>query len=332
MRAFLIAMALLAHGASADDAEQAPGLLSFQLENDLFAGFDDQYTNGSVLTWTAPDNDLPLWGRAVRDAFTGVIDAPVWRVGYSLSQLMFTPADITIPDPPADDRPYAGLLGVSAQISADSGQRLDTLALDVGVTGPPSLAEATQKFIHNDIGIGDPPRGWDTQLGTEVAFRLFYEQKRRYGTRLGEGWGSLSGLEVEALPQVAVAAGTLDISAAATLGLRLGEGLAMDWGVPRVRRSVMPSLAPATPGGATRWNVFVEGSVRVVGRDLFLDGNTFRDSRSTDKEFVVGEVSIGAAWDFGPAVLSYAHVLRTPDFEALDTWPQFGSLTLRVPF
>jgi hypothetical protein len=31
-------------------------------------------------------------------------------------------------------------------------------------------------------------------------------------------------------------------------------------------------------------------------------------------------------------VVSYTHVLRSPDFEARDDWSQFGSLSLRVPF
>jgi hypothetical protein len=318
--------------AKAETDRPERGVLTLQIENDLFAGLDEQYTNGTYLNWTQPTNELPLIGRALRDGLTGVVTAPEWRMSYGVGQSMFTPDDITIPDPPEDERPYAGFLFVSAQLSADSVERLDTFGFDIGVTGPPSLAETTQKFIHNDLGIGDTPRGWGTQLKTEVAFRLLYEQKRRFGTELSDAWGWLSGLEAEAIPHLALALGTVDTSAAAAVTFRLGQGLDMDWGTPRVRRSVAPSLRPATPGAPTRWNVFAGAGLRAVARDLFLDGNTFRDSRSTDKEPLVADLSLGAAYDFGPVVLSYTHVLRSPDFEARDDWSQFGSLSLRVPF
>lgn len=85
-------------------------------------------------------------------------------------------------------------------------------------------------------------------------------------------------------------------------------------------------------GPATRWNLFAGVGGRLVGRDLFLDGNTFRDSRSVDSKPFVADFSLGASVELGRAVLSYAHVLRSPDFEEREDWVQFGSLSLRVPF
>jgi hypothetical protein len=273
-------------------------------------------------------NDLPGWARWARRQLGGIIDAPDWQAAYGLGQSMFTPSDITLSDPPLDERPYAGFLFGSVYLSADTGRRLDTIALEVGVTGPPSLAETTQKFIHNDIGIGDPPNGWDTQLDTEVAFRVLYEQKRKFGAQLGDDWW---GLEVDAIPHVSVALGTVDTSAAAAVTFRIGEGLDIDYGPPRVRRSVMPTWRPS-PDGALRWNLFAGAGLRAVARDLFLDGNTFTDSRSVDKEPLVADASLGATVDFGRVAVSYTHVFRSPDFEGLNSWTQFGSLSLRVPF
>lgn len=321
MRLPAVVLALcLASGAGAADK----GLLTLQIENDLVAGLDKQYTNGTYLSYMLPMNDLPGWARWTRRQLGGLIDAPDWQAGYGLGQSMFTPSDITDPNPPLDDRPYAGLLFGSLYLTADTGKRLDTVALEVGVTGPPSLAETMQKFIHNDLGFGDPPNGWNTQLDTEVTFRVLYEQKRRYDSTL---WG----YEVDAIPHVAVALGTVDTSVAAALAVRLGEGLAMDYGAPRVRRSAAPTLR-ANGGDALRWNVFAGVGGRLVGRDLFLDGNTFRDSRSVDKEPFVADASLGATVDLGRVVVSYTHVFRSPDFEGINGWTQFGSLSLRVPF
>lgn len=330
IRAAGIVIATAATALAEEDAaeKKEPWLLALQIDNDLFAGFDEQYTNGTYLTLAMPINDLPLWARWTRRQLGGLIDAPDWQAAFGVGQSMFTPSDITDPDPPLDDRPYAGFLFGSVFLSADTGERLDTLGLEVGVTGPPSLAEATQKFIHNDIGIGDPPNGWDTQLGTEVAFRLLYEQKRRYGMRLGPRWG---GLEADLIPQGTVAVGTVDISLAGALTARIGEGLDMDYGTRRVRRSVATILRP-NDGTDLRWNVFAGFGARLVGRDLFLDGNTFRDSRSVDSEPVVADLNMGFSVDFGPAVVSYTHIFRTPDFEERNDWTQFGSLFVRVPF
>lgn len=324
MRLLPPALAVLALAAASVRAEEAPGLLTLHLENDVFAGIDNQYTNGTYLSYAAPVNDLPGWARWTKRRLAGLIDAPDWQVAYGIGQSMFTPDDITNPDPPLDDRPYAGLLFGSVYLSADTGRRRDTLGLEIGVTGPPSLAETMQKFIHNDIGIGDPPRGWHTQIDTEVTFRVLYEQKRRYP-------GTLWGFEVDAVPEATLALGTADVSAGAALTLRLGEGLDMDYGAPRVRRSVAPMLRPNT-GDAMRWNVFAGVAGRAVARDITLDGNTFRNSRSVDKEPVVAEANLGVSVDLGRAVLSYTHVFRSPDFEALDRWVQFGALAVRVPF
>jgi hypothetical protein len=322
------ALALAAAGPALADGHAPRGLLTLQIENDIFAGVDEQYTNGTYLSYTAPRNQLPGWARWTRRQLLGVVEAEDWEVAYTLGQSMFTPSDITIPAPPRDERPYAGLLFGGAYLSADSGDRLDTVGLEVGVTGPPSLAETAQKFIHNDLDLGDPPRGWDTQLDTEVAFRVIYEQKRRYGAELGPDWW---GLEVDAIPHVSAALGTADTSLAGALTLRVGHGLDIDYGMPRVRRSVAPT-ARENETGALRWNLFAGAGGRLVGRDLFLDGNTFANSRSVDSELFVADFSVGATVDFGPVIVSYMHVFRSPDFEEKDDWSEFGALVFRAPF
>ncbi len=319
MRAWVVVAML---GAGVASAEEGPRLGAFTLiiENDVFVGIDEQYTNGTFLRFSPVD--LPGWAAWARDRLSPLDGPAEWRVTYGLGQAMFTPEDITLRDPPLDDRPYAGYLFGTVALSADRGDRLDTLALDIGVTGEPSLAEQTQKLIHRFIG--DDPKGWDTQIGTEVAFRVLYEQHRRYGT----GRVAALGVEFDAIPQAAFAVGTVDISATGALTLRAGEGLTKDYGPPRVRRTV----ADVRRTGADAWYVFAAAEGRLVGRNLFLDGNTFRDSRSVDPERVVGEFSFGASMEWGGAVLSYTQVFRTPEFETRDDWTQFGSLSLRLAF
>lgn len=318
----LAAVALALGPAWAAAQERAPlGAATLIVENDIFAGVDEQYTNGTFLRF-APAA-LPGWAAWLRGRAGDGAPAGDWRVTYGLGQAMFAPEDLTLRDPPLDDRPYAGFLFGTVAVSVDSGDRLDTLALDLGVTGRASLAEQTQKFIHRFIG--DDPEGWDTQLGTELAFRVLYEQHRRYGTG---PQAAFWGLDFDAIPQVGIAVGTLDVSGSAALTLRAGDGLAGDYGPPRVRRSV----ADVRRTGADAWYVFASAEGRAVGRNLFLDGNTFRDSRSVDKEIFVAELSVGAAFEWRGAVVSYAHVFRSPEFETREDWTTFGSLTVRLEF
>jgi lipid A 3-O-deacylase len=299
------------------------GAVTLIVENDVFAGIDEQYTNGTFLRYAPPRNELPGWARWARSQVDGAVGPADWQVTYGLGQAMFTPADITLTDPPQDDRPYAGFLFATLALSADRGDRLDTAAFEIGVTGPPSLAEQTQKLVHRFVG--DDPNGWGTQLGTEVAFRVLYEQHRRYGTGPQPGLG---GLEFDAIPQATFALGTADTSATAALTLRAGRGLRKDYGPPRVRRSVADVRRP----GGDAWYVFAAADGRAVGRNLFLEGNTFRSSRGVDPERFVTEMNVGASIEWGGAVISYTHAFRSPEFQTRSSWTQFGSVTLRLEF
>jgi hypothetical protein len=70
---------------------------------------------------------------------------------------------------------------------------------------------------------------------------------------------------------------------------------------------------------------------RAVARNIFLDGNTFTDSHSIDKEGLVGEMRFGLAVLLGRYRLTYARVNRSEEFEGQAS-NRFGSLTLSVAF
>jgi hypothetical protein len=300
------------------------GFLTLIWENDIFAGEDRKYTNGTFLRYTAPENRLHGWAEWLKGGLRGFTPAENWTMAYGFGHSMFTASDINDPDPPPDDRPYAAAFVGSASLFADAGDRLDVWSLDLALVGPAALGEEIQSWIH-DTFTGDDPQGWDTQLENELAFRVLYEQTRRYPlASLGGGIG------VDALPRGSVALGTLETSAGAGVMLRVGDDLGSDYGPDRVRRAVAgPSFAGDGRGG---WQVFAAADALLVGRNLFLDGNTFRDSRSVDTEPLVGEFSLGAAYAWENTVLSYTHVFRTEEFETQEEWGVFGSVNLRLRF
>jgi hypothetical protein len=320
--ACLWAPAVLAAEGDAD-RRLGGGFVSLIWENDIFAGEDRKYTNGAFLRYTAPTNRLHGWAEWLKGNLRGFTPAEDWTMAYKLGHSLFTSSDINDPDPPLDDRPYAAAFTGTATLFADTGDRLDSWSLDVALVGPLALGEEIQSWVH-DTFTGDDPQGWDTQLENELAFRVLYEQTRRVGL------GRMGGVGFDALPRASVALGTLETSAGAGFMLRLGDDLNADYGPDRVRRAVAgPSFSGDGRGG---WQVFAAADALLVGRNLFLDGNTFRDSRSVDTEPLVGEFSVGAAYAWDNTAVSYSHVFRSPEFETQDEWGVFGSVNLRFRF
>jgi len=74
----------------------------------------------------------------------------------------------------------------------------------------------------------------------------------------------------------------------------------------------------------------VEG--RLVLRNIFLDGNSFRESHSVDKRFLVGDVRFGIALVFKRLELSAAHTVVSEEFKGEHGTDTYGTATLTVKF
>jgi hypothetical protein len=256
------------------------------------------------------------------------------RVNYALGQSMFTPSDISLVNPPLTDRPYAGWLygsiGVMAKDAAEAGSgwsHLEQLQLSLGVVGPSSQAEEVQKFVHRLIG-SQEPMGWDTQLKDEPALLITYERSWRY--RLADGELPF-GLQMAAIPHLGGAVGNVydyvNGGASAMLGWNLGD----DYGPPRVQ--------PSTPGSGyfeqkagVGLYIFAGVDARAIAHNIFLDGNTWKDSRSVERNVFVGDAQSGVALTFNSARLSFTHVWRTKEFKTQDNADQFGAVALSWQF
>ena len=121
--------------------------------------------------------------------------------------------------------------------------------------------------------------------------------------------------------------------------VRLGLRLPSDFGVQLIR----PGGAGSTPiddldprlSPSQNWSAFVFTAVdgRAVARDIFLDGNTWRDSPSVDKEPFVGDFSYGVGLIAGRWQLTFAEVQRSREFKTqVENHNDFGSVTLSCAF
>ncbi|MCB2100657.1 MAG: lipid A deacylase LpxR family protein [Rhodobacterales bacterium] len=330
----------LAQSGTSQPTPDDAGILTLQFQNDLFGGSDQHFTHGTRFAWLSPESRPWIENLA---ALMPIYDPGVKRrASYSLGQNIYTPSDITRNPPDPTDRPYAGWLYVGVGLVAEKDNRLDNVELDLGVVGPAAFADTVQTRWHRAFDLTHP-EGWDHQLKNEPGVILFYERKWRMAKPLPLTWPvPLPNLAVDATPHAGLALGNVFTYGAGGVMLRLGQDLPSDYGPPRIRPSLpggdffRPTVNDGPLSGlgvkGFGWYVFGGAELRAVGRNIFLDGNTFADSRSVSKKFMVADFQVGLAVTLDRYRLAYTHIFRTPEFEGQGKPDQFGALSLSVRF
>jgi lipid A 3-O-deacylase len=307
-------------------------VITLQVENDEVGGTDRHYTGGMRLACAGP---APRFVEQRLRPFEPDTAIAHHRASYGIGQNIYTPEDTSDPDLIEDDQPYAGWLyldfGIDSEVRSASGdvRYLDNLGLQLGVIGPLSGAEQVQHFVHKVLSARQS-EGWDNQLDNEPGVNLFYSRQwtgaGRYALPLGS---KVPELAFDVTPKAGAALGNVYIYGAGGMTVRFGHFSPNDHGPSAIR----PSFAG--PDGFARddgWSAYLFGGVegRLVGRNIFLDGNSFdNDSPSVDKNRLVGETRLGMALTYGALHLAYTHVFRSQEFEGQD--PQtFGNITLSI--
>jgi hypothetical protein len=326
-----VLIAVFAVGDSAWAAEEpdrprdTDGVFSLQLENDLFQHTDRHYTHGTRLSYLTPEGGIPDSINDAADLFPLFPAAGRKRAAFVLGQSMFTPTNILPRDPQPNDRPYAGWLYLGAGLVSDTGERLDNLELDLGIVGPQSYADETQKFIHSIFGARHP-NGWHNQLKNEPGVMLTYEHTwRAFAQSLPLGFAT------DLSPHAGGSLGNVITDGSAGLTVRLGQNLPDDYGPPRIRPS-LPGSDFFVPTAGFGWYVFAGAEERAVLHNIFLDGNTFVHSASVNKNTWVGDFQFGIAMTFSRYRVALTEVYRTREFEGQKNPDSFGALTVGMRF
>ena len=345
-RLLFVVIVILAQDAAAngEPSAQMPNrqTLTFLFENDLFGDTDAQYTNGLKINWLSPDLKALARDGAIPDfllgwvqhlnAFESALSGDPGRrfnLGLALGQMMFTPDDTQSTALVRDDRPYAGWLYGAVSFVSKSATVADTLEIQLGVIGPASLAEDAQRLVH-DIRDLPRPRGWNHQLDNEPGLLIYYERKWRLWRK--QFWGVI---DHDASAHAGLALGNVADYLALGAEARLGWNLPADFGSSLIRPggdATTPGMLSGQSGSDVAIYVFSAMGARAIGRDIFLDSNTFSSSHDVDKEPLVGELVVGASVQWRTARLSYAKVLRSREFEGQDRQHSFGSVSLSIAF
>jgi lipid A 3-O-deacylase len=321
--ALLVAQAWIgAHGAAAEEERW----LTLTWENDWNTA-DSGYTNGMGVGWgrgpyrSFDDADLPRWlGATARALPYSRDDAFTHDISYRVSQLMFTPDDISAEEVIEDDRPYAGILLWSAHLHSWRERFSNRYRLTLGAVGPVSGAEQVQELAHKLISV-NKANGWDNQLDNEPVFMLSNERLYRLADgRFGDA------LEYDVLGLTELMAGTLRSEVGAGAGFRIGAGLARSF----ASVSLVPgrNVHPLGQGPGSEWYAFVNLYARYVFNDITLDGNYFSDSHSVDLTHEQALYALGLAWRSARwgVVASYQESSRT--FEERKEVTGFGSVSV----
>ncbi len=97
-----------------------------------------------------------------------------------------------------------------------------------------------------------------------------------------------------------------------------GAEVRVGWNIPRSFAVSMIRPAGSTwivPSSDFSSYLFAALNGKVVVRNIFLDGNTFKDSHHVDKEPLVAEMSTGVTTRYKHLSLSVVYTRKTREFE-----------------
>jgi hypothetical protein len=322
---------------SDDGTPSSSGAFSFYIENDAIAGNDRDYTSGMKLSWTSrwhPAPDIESRDQDKKGLVSSALNIlPFFNrpgdqraLSISVGQTIYTPEDLERSDLIVDDRPYAGYTYLGLSVHRTTPKIMDTLELDIGIVGPHSYAQDVQEWAHR-LFDSEEPKGWDNQLQDEFALELIYERKwRLLASKLWQGFG------YDFIPHLGARVGNVYIYANTGAEFRFGWNPPGDFGTCPIRPGCEVSGAPDMEGGRGRpfgIHLFLNVDGRAVLRDIFLDGNTWKDSHSVDKRYFVADLGAGMGISAKRFKLTYGVIYRTKEFHEQSSNGQiFGTLLL----
>lgn len=311
----------------AEDGEA--GIFTVVMENDLLLGTDRHFTHGSRFSYYSGEirDD---WLKRLAEIVPVLIDdrrEESWRANTTIGQNIYTPNDITVEHLQEEERPYAGYLYLGLGVVRAPSRRgaetgiIDSFELQLGVVGPWARAREVQTWWHENISSTPKPQGWEHQLRNEPAVNLFWDRQWRYFLAGGER------MEADLIPHTTLALGNVATHLGSGVSLRLGKGLGTDNGPPRIRPS-LPGAGYFYKTSSFKGYFFVGSELRLVGRNIFLDGNTFQDSHSVTRRVAVFDFQYGIVMSYRHFKLALTNIVRGREFSGQSAPDRFTAFSL----
>ena len=320
-----------------------------QLDNDLFAGSDRDYTNGvrigiiQEIPLGSPEGQRmdkrlressnALAKRIQSKLSTFGIDPDTklsFARGVGINQLMYTPEDPLALEAPKGERPYASWLGLEYSLHYKTDFYANSLTWSVGTTGESSLAQPTQNWVHRNISNSPLFQGWDSQVPSELTVNIHFDHKQRF--RGLPNW-TRGELKFDGYYEGGIALGNFRSDAYVGALARIGYRLPSSFSMPRVQLgNYGHQLFPAQKGFGRKFSAYAFAGVRATAvlHDITLDGPVFRkfDTGVASKPFV-GELLYGWGLRYKKVDLVFSQTVRSDEFIGQTENQEFGSFMLR---
>ena len=290
--------------------------VAFSLDNDGIYGVDQDYTNGLFLNYTSGQITPPAWLSmlSLSDAKQHSIDK--WQL--TLAHKMWTPSDIEMDTPIANDRPYAGYFHGEINYLSLTTERVQQFNLTLGMTGEHSLADKAQKIVHGITG-SDDPNGWDYQIESKVAGSIGYINHlnlKRGQMTLNSEW------EVSNVSEINAGNFRSDVSTG--LMFRWGKDLDHNMGAANISTE-HPFRAGAIGQSKQAWFIFSGIEARYRFNDMTIEGNrpaiendpdiSDPSIYDVDLKHLQASAVLGVAWYNQHFGASFTTTLKTPDYK-----------------
>lgn len=298
-------------------------------------GSDNAYTNGLKLSYTSANDHIPEWARpfmANSKLLRRLQQDSQSNFSISLGHQIYTPNNTGATELLPDDRPYAGWLYVGLGAHFKDRLRSHAFELDIGIVGPEALGREVQNSYHQLIGVRKA-YGWEHQIAFEPTLQLSYQERQRFIEKVSEEYGNYFDL----IPFYGVSLGNVAVNGYGGAMVRLGAQLPNDFGPSRASSFdgdlfVEPKQARVEEPSKMSLYGFAGARGIVVLRNIFLDGNTFRDSHRVHKNNFVVETEFGAALQVRPWNLAWRFVTRTAEFRKNRGVNSFASISVSYAF
>jgi lipid A 3-O-deacylase len=273
------------------DSPKNSGTLRFEIDNDIIWSRDSNFTNGWSLQYHTKryaswdETNAPGIVKWIGNRFPTLCDEDsIVRIGQGIGQNMITPGDLTVEVPQEGDVPYAGTLTYTINWQSFNRYKGKNFQVSLGVLGPESMAEEFQKFVHDDLGIGESPQGWNTQRDTEPIINLGYEHSWRVGhigNYLNDWGGQFTVTPSAALGNLMTA---MEVGLALRYGWNILEGF-NTYPAPPGRGFFQASHLPKPPSASPHgFEAVLGGRACYLIYSVIYDGSLITDdTRSVDR-------------------------------------------------